>query len=106
MGYSESPKACKIYFPRFKKIDISRDVTFDEDTTYKKSRKRPVEDHEETEVPRIPNTTINEENLEENREMEEPREPIDPPQEKNPRKRKPTWVREAIQGVERYGAPK
>ena len=25
--------------------------------------------------------------------------------EKNPHKRKPAWVRELIQGVERYGAP-
>ena len=31
MGYSESLKAYRIYFPRFKKIDISMDVTFDED---------------------------------------------------------------------------
>ena len=31
VGYSESSKAYKIYFPGFKKIDISRDVTFDED---------------------------------------------------------------------------
>jgi len=30
MGYSESSKAYRIYFPGFKKIDISRDVTFDE----------------------------------------------------------------------------
>ena len=36
--------------------------------------------------------------------MEEPQEPIDPPQEKNPHKRKPAWVREAIQGAERYRA--
>ena len=36
--------------------------------------------------------------------MEEPQEPIDPPQEKNPHKRKPAWIREAIQGSERYGA--
>ena len=43
--------------------------------------------------------------LEEDREMEEPQEPIDPPKEKNPHKRKPAWVREAIQGVEKYGAP-
>ena len=42
---------------------------------------------------------------EEDREIEEPQEPVDTPQEKNPYKRKPTWVREAIQGVERYGAP-
>ena len=30
MGYSESSKDYRIYFPGFKKIDISRDVTFDE----------------------------------------------------------------------------
>ena len=40
---------------------------------------------------------------EEYREIEEPQEPVDPPQEKNPYKRKPAWVREAIQGAERYG---
>ena len=27
-------------------------------------------------------------------------------QKNNPNKRKPAWVREAIQGAERYGAPK
>ena len=42
VGYSESSKAYKIYFPGFKKIDISRDATFDEDSSYKKSRKRLV----------------------------------------------------------------
>ena len=29
---------------------------------------------------------------------------VDPLQEKNPHKTKPTWVQEAIQGTERYGA--
>ena len=40
VGYSESSNAYRIYFLGFKKIDISRDVTFDEDSTYSKSRKR------------------------------------------------------------------
>ena len=62
MGYSESSKAYKIYFPRIKKIDISRDVTFDEDTAYNKSTKRPAE---EAEAPRIHDTTMNEETQEE-----------------------------------------
>ena len=44
VGYSESSKAYRIYFPGFKKTDINRDVTFDEDSSYIKSRKRPVED--------------------------------------------------------------
>ena len=42
---------------------------------------------------------MNEEAQEEDREFEEP------PSEKNPHKRKPAWVRELIQGAERYGAP-
>ena len=46
---------------------------------------------------------MNEATLEEHQEMEEPQEPVDPPQEKNPHKRNPAWVWEAIQGVERYG---
>ena len=39
MGYSERSKAYRIYFIGFKKINISRDVTFDEDLAYNKSRK-------------------------------------------------------------------
>ena len=37
----------RIYFPGFKNIDISRDVKFDEDSAYNKSKKRLVEDSEE-----------------------------------------------------------
>ena len=48
---------------------------------------------------------MNDANQDEDQEIEEPQELIDPPQEKNPHKRKPAWVREAIQGTERYGAP-
>ena len=44
---------------------------------------------------------MNEEIQEEDQELEESQEHVDPPQEKNPHKRKPSWVREAIQGAER-----
>ena len=80
-------------------------MTFDEETAYNKSKKRPVEEPEEAKAPRIHDTTMNEETQEENREYEEPQRPVDPPRENNPHKRKPAWVREVIQGVERYGAP-
>ena len=79
MGYSESSKAYKIYFLGFKNIDISRDVTFDEDSNYNKSRKKPIEDTEEEEAPRIQDTTMNNETQEEDREKEEPQKPVDPP---------------------------
>ena len=42
VGYSDTSKAYRIYFPGFKKIDISRDVTFDEDSTYFRSRRTPI----------------------------------------------------------------
>ena len=86
LGYSESSKAYRIYFPRFKKIDISRDVAFDEDSAYNKSIKRPAKELEEAEAPKTHDTTMNEETQEEYREFEEPQEPVDPPQEKNPHK--------------------
>ena len=72
MGYSESLKAYGIYFLGFKKIDISRDVTFDEDSAYNKSRKRLDEEPEETEAPKIHDTTMNKEIQEEDREFERP----------------------------------
>ena len=92
MGYSESSKACRIYFPGFKKIEISRDVTFDEDLAYIKSRKKLAEEPEEVEAPRIHDTIMKEETQEEDREFEEPQRPVDPPQENNPHKRKHAWV--------------
>ena len=97
MGYFESLKAYRIYFPRFKNIDISRGVTFDKDLAYIKYRKKHAE---EPEAPRIHDTIMNKETQEEDREFEEPQRPGDPPLENNPHNRKPTWVHEIIQGVE------
>ena len=54
VGYSESSKAYIIYFPGFKKIDINRDVTFDEYSAYFKSRRTPIQEFEEPEETRIP----------------------------------------------------
>ena len=72
VGYSESSKAYIIYFLGFKKINISKDITFDKDSSYIKSRKRPVEEPEETKVPRIQDTTMNDATQEEDQEIEEP----------------------------------
>ena len=68
MGYSDSSKTYIIYFPLFKKIKISRDITFDEDSAYIKSRKRHVEDPKEREIPRIQDTTMNDATQEEDQE--------------------------------------
>ena len=65
-------------------------MTFDEDLSYNKSRKRPAEEPEKKEGLGIHDTTMNKETQEEDWEFEEPQEPVDPPQEKNPHKRKPS----------------
>ena len=80
VGYSERSKAYRIYFPGFKKIDISMDVTFDEDIAYNKSRKRLAEEPEKAEALRIHDTTMNKEIQEKDQEFEEPQIPVDPPQ--------------------------
>ena len=46
MGYYDTSKAYRIYFLRFKKIETSRDVSFDEDSTYNKSRQFHIEEIE------------------------------------------------------------
>ena len=53
VGYSKSSKAYRIYFLGFNKIGIRKDVTFDEDLAYIKSRKKPTEEPEETIAPRV-----------------------------------------------------
>ena len=49
VGYSDTSKVYRIYFLGFKKIDISRVVTFDEDLTYFMSRRTPIQEVEEPE---------------------------------------------------------
>ena len=49
IGYRDISKAYRIYFLGFKKIDISRDIAFDEDSTYFRSRRTPIQEVDEPE---------------------------------------------------------
>ena len=51
VGYNEKPKYYRIYIPGYRQIELSRYVTFDEDTTFRKSKK-DKEDEEEHETTR------------------------------------------------------
>ena len=42
VGYNDTSNSYRIYFLGIMKIDISRDVTFDEDSTYFRSRMTPI----------------------------------------------------------------
>ena len=46
VGYIDESKTYQIYFPRFKKIEIIRDVTFDEVSPYNMSKQFHIEDVE------------------------------------------------------------
>jgi hypothetical protein len=59
VGYCEVSKAFKIYIPGQHHIEISRDVTFDEDVALKKSKICQLEEVCEEE-PAIPHTTMRE----------------------------------------------
>ena len=117
MGYCEVSKAFRIYIPGQHHIDISRDVTFDEDAVLKKSKICQLEEVYEEE-PVIPSTAMREvpraaepvrevvtspdEELLEDHDIVEVQEP---PQMTILHKRKPTWARELIQDGEKYGVP-
>ena len=53
VGYINTSKAYRIYFPGFNKINISRDVTFDEDSTFFISRRIPIQEVEEPKETRV-----------------------------------------------------
>ena len=53
VGYNDTSNSCQAYFPGFKNIDINRDVNFDEDSTYFKSRRIPIQEVEEPEETRV-----------------------------------------------------
>jgi hypothetical protein len=117
VGYCEVSKAFKIYIPGQHHIEISRDVTFDEDAELKKSKICQLEEvYEEESV--IPNIAMREvpratepvrevvtspdEELLEDHDIVEVQEP---PQITILHKRKPAWAREIIQDGEKYGVP-
>jgi hypothetical protein len=98
-------------------IEISRDVTFDEDATLKKSRKCQLEEvyEEETVIPRVAESmrevpraaepvrevvTSPDEEILEDHDVVEFQEP---PQMRISHKIKPAWARELIQDGEKYG---
>jgi hypothetical protein len=118
VGYCEVSKAFRIYIPGQHHIEISRDVTFDEDAALKKSKLCQLEEVYEEE-PVIPSTAMREvpratepvrefvtsldEELLEDHDIVEVKES---PQMTILHKRNLAWARELIQDGEKYGVPK
>ena len=77
VGYCEVSKAFRIYIPGFHHMEISRDVTFNEEASLKRSRKCQHEEvYEEEAPPRNEETTCFPENeTPEELDMTKPKEP-------------------------------
>ena len=101
VGYNESSKTYRVYNPSFTQIKTSRDVIFDEDTTFSRSRpNRANEVHdEEPEAPRATGTDAGEHDPEDH-DMIEPKRLEDPPKEVS-HKRRSAWARELIQDAKK-----
>ena len=113
VGYSDQSKAYIIYIPGFRQIEVNKDVTFDEDVDFSKSKKTHVDEvyEEEQEAPKIveaskpPIRDDEEEPIPEDHDMEEPQELKETPHEMISTRRRPARARDIIQEAERYGAP-
>jgi len=105
-GYSETSNAYRIYVPGFKKIEINRDVTFDEDVAFCKSKKNSLEEIEEEE-PKAPTglEPEDEEVVHEDHDELEPQRLEDLPKGVTLGKRRPAWARELLQEAKKYAAP-
>jgi hypothetical protein len=94
-----------ILTPGYHHIEISRDVTFDEDATLKKSRRCQLEEEPVAPIVAKPvrEVTVSpDDEIHEDHDMIESQEP---PQMTISQKRKPAWARKLIQDGEKYGAP-
>jgi hypothetical protein len=106
VGYSEISKAYRIYIPGQKFIEVSRDVTFHEETTFRRARDLPC-DSEEQEAPSIDSSPPDEQREETSEIVADPsRDSIEFPMELPPVKRKPAWCREILKEAEKHLAPK
>jgi hypothetical protein len=97
VGYCEDSKAFRVYIPGYHHIDISRDVTFDEDVALKKSRRCQLEEvYEEEPIASRVAEPVREVIASPDEDIPEDHDIIDsqePPQMSISHKRKPTWAR-------------
>jgi hypothetical protein len=104
VGYSDTSKAYILYIPDHQKIEISKDVTFDEDVSFHKSKHGPTEESHDKEngIPRAVETreVEAEECILKDHDMAKPQRPVENPTQK----RILAWAQEAIKDVEIYGA--
>ena len=76
VSYSESAKAYRIYIPDQRKMELSRDVTFEEDVAYRISRRSDSDSDDSQELLVSPSRPAEREIMED--DIEEPTDAVDP----------------------------
>ena len=107
-------KACRIYVPGQRFIEVSRDVTFHEEVAFRRSREIPLDAGlEEQEAPTADGESLDEpsspkDQREESKEglVAPAEEPLERLLEDPPAKRRPAWCRQILQESEGHVAPK
>ncbi|GLJ14289.1 hypothetical protein SUGI_0230070 [Cryptomeria japonica] len=112
VGYNEFSKAFRIYIPSQRYVEVSRDVTFEEDIAFKKSKGSlvidEVDDNQDMNVdtnPKIQREPIEPPPQEEHNDLPKPMNPTNIPSDIVVSKKRRLWVRNTIQEAERFAAP-
>ena len=97
MGYRENSKGHRIYVAGQREVEISHDVTFDEDMALSKVDNLPIPRKDKEADTRTPD----EKEDETMPDFEDPMDPIDPPpQEPSSSGKRPSWLRGTLEDAE------
>lgn len=110
VGYSETSKAYRIYIPSQKQIEVSRDVTFEEDVAFRKSKGSCMEIDDETpqdmDVDHAPEIQRETTESDMSKDPIEPLDPTDGPRDIVVSRERPLWVRNTMQEAEQFAYPR
>lgn len=110
VGYSETSKAYRIYIPGQKQIKFSRDVTFEEDVSFRKSKGSCMEIDDETpqdmDVDLAPEIQREITEPDMSIDLIEPLDPTDVPKDIVVSRKRTLWAQKTMQEVERFSSPR
>jgi hypothetical protein len=108
-GIQRDFEGLQIYIPGQRQIEVSRDVTFDEEVAFRKSRESHMEiDSEEQEAPKDGGTdpssqVVHPSDYQE--ESVEPAEPVDLPRDVVVIRKRPAWLHDTLQDAKGHATP-
>jgi hypothetical protein len=91
VGYSESSKAYQIYIPSQRQIEVSKDVTFEEEIAIRRSRESQMEI--DSEIVPSPPSVVQRETVIDRVDRVDPVDPVDVPRVIVVGHKRPAWAR-------------